>query len=90
MTIGALNQYTCDRCEVTITTIDFDEGTTPMLMGCRSGCGGTMHSHWYRINGDPEPEYEWFKPSLKWARRKGPEMLDHVKSGGLDIRPVSA
>jgi DNA polymerase-1 len=85
-----LNQYTCDKCKKTITTIDTVEGTTPMLLGCRDRCGGTMHSHWYRVEGTPTPDYEWYKPSLRSAKKMGSAMLDHVKSGGLDIRKVSA
>lgn len=88
--IGKKNKYTCDRCNKSIITIDSDEGTTPMLLGCRFSCGGTMHSHWYREIEDLPPDYEWYKPSLKWARRQGPAMLDHVRSGGLDIRKVTA
>ena len=86
----ALNQYTCDRCGGFITTIDVDKGVTPMFLGCRAtpGCVGRMTSHMYRVQGSPTPTHEWFRPSLKNARRQGPDMLDHVKRGGLDIRPT--
>jgi hypothetical protein len=33
-----------------------------------------------------EPEWEWYRPTLKWARRQGAETLDHVNRGGLLLR----
>jgi NAD-dependent SIR2 family protein deacetylase len=85
--VGKLNQYTCNTCYQKITTEDIDEGVTPMLLGCRYGCGGTMLSHMYQVDEEsPTVDYEWYKPSLREARRRGPMMLEHVKSGGLDIR----
>lgn len=85
-----INVYTCRTCERSIVTVDRDEGVTPFLLGCRVGgrCAGTMQSACYRADQTLTPTYEWFKPSLKNARRKGPAMLDHVKQGGLDIRPI--
>ena len=88
---GRLNQYTCNDCGGTITTVDVDEGVTPMFLGCQVAptCLGRMASHMYQVQGTPEPTHEWFRPSLKNARRQGPDMFDHVKRGGLDIRSVS-
>jgi len=85
-----LNQYTCNTCNGTITTINRVEGVTPAFLACRAtnGCMGRMSSHFYRVTGSPEPTHEWFRPSLKNARRHGPEMFDHVKGGGLEIRAL--
>lgn len=42
----------------------------------------------YRGAEHLEPTHEWYKPSIKWARRKGPAMLDHVRRGGLVLREI--
>lgn len=62
-------------------------------------CGGMMRSMFYPEEpwpaedgyGHPiptEPTWEWYEPSLAWARRQGDGMLDHVKKGGLALRKV--
>lgn len=103
MSLGKKNAYFCDKCLNYIVTIDIDVGVTPMFLACRAteDCPGTMVSMMYPDEPWPErdpggreiptePNFEWFKPSLKNARRRGPEMYDHVRRGGLDIRPVAA
>lgn len=62
-------------------------------------CTGTMRSMMYPDepwptedgHGTPiptEPAYEWFRPTLQWARRQGADTLLHVKNGGLILRPT--
>lgn len=62
-------------------------------------CRGTMRSMMYPDEPWPasdgfdnpiptEPTWEWFKPTLRAARRGGPEMLDHVQKGGLELRKI--
>ena len=95
---GRYNVYTCPDGHHTVT-LDVDDGVTPMFLACRhdgteTGCMKRATSSCYPDG--PLPEFlrekfeqfgwEWYRPSLKWARRKGPEMLDHVLRGGLDLR----
>lgn len=98
MTNERLNQYVCGACGFTVTTIDVDEGATPMILGShkyaaklrgeKADCPGRMISRWYRIEGNPAPDFEWFKPtSVKGYSR---DMKEHIRSGGLDIRRVSS
>jgi hypothetical protein len=95
---GKFNVYTCPEGHHTVT-FDVDDGVTPMFLGCRydgteTGCGLTAESACYPDS--PLPDilrvkfeqfgWEWYRPSVKWARRKGPETLDHVQRGGLVLR----
>lgn len=80
-----VNQYTCDTCGQTITTIDRDYGTTPFRLYCRvtDDCDGNMCSHHYMVDQTLTPDYEWYKPTkAKGANR------EHVKLGGLLIRKI--
>lgn len=93
MPVGSVNAYRCMKCGADTVTIDVDEGVTPMFLGCKAtpGCDGTAQSLEYfadDIGPDPVPTYEWYRPTLKWARRKGMEVLSHVRQGGLMLRPV--
>lgn len=87
---GHLNAYTCTSCSGRITTINADAGTTPMFLNCRAkrGCPGTMQSHGYRVDQSAKPSHEWYRPTLREAKRYGAGMVDHVARGGLDLRPV--
>jgi hypothetical protein len=89
---GKINNYVCRECSGRIVTVNRDDGTTPFRLLCRVryGCMGLMQSTFYRCDQSEPPTHEWFKPSLKWARRKGPDMLQHVKMGGLALRDVVA
>lgn len=89
--IGRKNVYTCRDCGGQIVTVDSDDGVTPFGLLCRMGgtCLGIMRSSCYQVDQTLAPTHEWFRPSLKNARRKGPAMLDHVKQGGLDLRPIT-
>lgn len=84
---GKKNQYTCKECFGVITTVDLDEGTTSMFLACRvtEGCAGRMVSSMYQVDQDLAPTHEWYTPS---KLPKG-EMRQHVKMGGLLIRPVT-
>ena len=81
-----LNQYTCDTCGGTITTVDLHEGVTPMFLNCRAteGCAGRMVSRIYRVEGEPEPQFEWYKPDKPKKSDR-----EYVELGGLLIRPVT-
>lgn len=87
-----LNLYVCMECRKSICTIDRDEGVTPMFLNCRAtpGCRGTMHSAGYPEEM-PEyslPTWEWYRPDEKVILRMTPEMQEHIRSGGLDLRQV--
>ena len=87
--VGKENTYTCDTCGQFMVTVHVDDGVTPMLLRCRvSGCKGMGHSAWYRgrPEGAGEPRWEWFKPTERAIKRMTPEMQDHIRSGGLDLR----
>ena len=93
MPAGSINSWKCDDCGRLTNAIHIDDGVTPMFLACRAtpGCQGTAVSAGYPP--PPVPEYvannigwEWYRPSEKWARRKGPEMLRHVQNGGLALR----
>jgi hypothetical protein len=93
-----LNAYHCTICGGYIVTIDRDEGVTPMFLACRAtrGCPGRSVSMgypklpWPAHAPEPVPRWEWYRPTLKWARRKGPGMVEYVQRGGLEIREIGA
>lgn len=91
---GRKNIYRCPDCGGETITIDVDDGTTPMFLACRASgdigqCRGRAVSSMYEVDPDVEPKWEWYRPSLTNAWRKGPEVLDHVERGGLLLRPIS-
>ena len=83
---GLINQYICNVCGGEITTVNADDGTTPMMLQCRvtDGCRGTMHSQFYRVDQELMADYEWYKPN---KLPKG-EMREYVKMGGLMLRKL--
>lgn len=83
---GKKNQYTCTECGKSVITLDVDDGTTPFMMLCRAteGCDGVMQSSFYRCDPNLEHTYEWFKPES--LRGYSPEMKEHIRKGGLDLR----
>lgn len=89
MSIGKINEYTCDTCRMTIRTIDRDEGVTPFFLNCRAtkGCGGTMHSAMYQVDQTYPPQFEWYKPAGK-VKARDVNDKEYLKMGGLLIRPV--
>lgn len=85
-----INKYTCDTCHGEIVTVDVDEGVTPMMLACRATnkCGGRMFSHGYRVEGEPVPTHEWFKP--KSLSGFSAAMKQHIRQGGLVLRAVAS
>lgn len=89
------NFYSCHKCKKYWATVDVDVGVTPYMISCLTpNCGGLAESHFYPRGQKPahiaSPDFEWFKPTLKWAKRKekdAPGTIAHVENGGLMIRP---
>ena len=83
---GMKNRYVCKKCGGAVITVNVDDGVTPFMMLCRAtrGCDGDMHSSFYDAPQELPAQFEWFKP----ASLKGysPEMKEHIKKGGLDLR----
>ncbi len=81
-----MNQYTCRTCGGVITTVDRDEGVTPMMLACRAtkDCTGSMMSSMYRVAPYLTAGWEWYKP----AKLPKGEMRDYVESGGLMLRKI--
>lgn len=86
---GQINQYTCRDCGHVITTVNAHDGTTPMFLGCRSpdGCTGLMASDWYRVPEGAIPDFVWYKPDEDQQSELDTGTLQHVKKGGLLLRP---
>lgn len=83
------NSYTCRVCGGTITTLDIDEGVTPMFVLCRytKGCRGDMVSAAYHVNPSAPHQYEWYKPDAdELASIKDDGLLEHYRLGGLALR----
>lgn len=81
---GRINQYVCFFGH-TITTINFDEGTTPMSVPCfQKGCSSHASSRFYLVDQNLKPDYEWYKPK---KLPRGP-MREHVQMGGLLLRKI--
>lgn len=93
MSRGKINVYTCPRGHRTVTR-DADEGTSPMTIVCAEGGHACMQgawSAWYATDQTETPTHEWYRPTIKAARRldrRIPGTLDHVERGGLLLRPV--
>lgn len=86
MSKGKINVYECPDGHQTVT-IDLEDGTTPMMMNCRTpNCGKTSCSKWYRVDQNLKPEFEWFKPTD--MKKLNPAERDHVQRGGLLIRKI--
>lgn len=83
--IGKINVYTCPNGHQTITK-DVDEGVTPFMLKCRSGCNEMARSCFYNCDQTLKPKYEWFKPSQKEFNKMDKPMQEHIKQGGLDLR----
>lgn len=85
-----INQYTCQKCGATITTVEEVEGTTSFMLPCMAtdGCTGQMQSHVYMVDQTLEPAFEWYKPRLKDMKNRKRAFREHVALGGLLIRPL--
>lgn len=84
-----VNCYICDDGHVTKTR-DIDRGVTPMFHKCGL-CRLSARSSFYKdIRPSMNPTQEWFRPTLKQVlkMRKNEGMLEHILSGGLDVRII--
>lgn len=85
-----LNAYVCDACSVATVTYHVDEGTTPMFLACRAGCGeGLAVSRMYDV--DPaefadRARYAWYKPDPAEFGALAPDVAAHVRLGGVLLR----
>lgn len=87
------NVYICPKQHLTVT-VDVAAGVTPFYLGCKAlGCQEMAQSSFYpkqpRPAHIPAPAWEWYKPTLKQAKRKEsryPGTIQHVQSGGLLLR----
>lgn len=85
---GQKNNYKCQKCNGAIVTVDVDDGVTPFAIDCRAteDCDGLMYSSFYSNQQSLPAQYEWFKPEN--FDGYAPDMQEHFRKGGLDIRPV--
>jgi hypothetical protein len=83
------NLYTCDTCGGEVVTIDTDKGVTPFMISCRAtpGCEGFMNSSFYRCDPSRVAQFEWYRPET--LKGFGKETIEHLRKGGLLLRPVS-
>lgn len=93
MQLDRRNIYVCEKCGEHIVTLDIDEGVTPMfLLGCLAtkGCDGfKMVSQMYpkRLAFKYKPSHVWYARKIKRNMDEG--LKDHLRRGGLDIRPIT-
>jgi hypothetical protein len=91
---GDINGYLCPECGRTTVVIHVDDGVTPMFLACRADghepteeCMGLAVSLMYPPGPPPsEPEWEWYRPTPRQARRMSVEMQEHIDKGGLALR----
>lgn len=102
MPSGSVNAWKCHLCGELTVAVQRADGVTPFLLACRAsgdleGCPGTGESLMYQpgfMDTDPdwpEPQWEWVIPSrtkMKHYKRSNPEMYQHVKMGGLELRKI--
>lgn len=81
------NVYVCEVCRSCTPTIDRDSGVTPFAIRC-PGCGGSATSSFYRVPQTIRPFLEWYRPHERERRRLDAITLDHVRRGGLLLRPI--
>lgn len=97
---GRINGWKCN-CGYVTYAVHVDHGVTPMFLGCRKpgGCASSQPATSLMYpDADPPPHiigsvaWEWYRPTEKQTRRlerKHPGMADHVRQGGLDLRPLT-
>lgn len=95
---GRENAYLCDVCGGYTSTIDVDDGVTPMLIACRASgnegeCSGTAHSLMYpsgpRPDRVPAPAWEWYAPDTIELMNVDQETFQHCRKGGLLLRKIA-
>jgi hypothetical protein len=101
---GRVNVWECKTTspsELTVA-VHVDDGVTPFSLACRARgvdeCGGTAYS-WGYPDEVPIPEvvlrqlrWEWYLPKgeeLAQIALHDSELLEHVRRGGLLIRPLT-
>lgn len=59
-------------------------------LGSLDACTGTGFSMFYRADPSklPTPHWEWYRPDKKELRGYGRETREHVRQGGLLLRPL--
>jgi hypothetical protein len=92
---GSINGWTCHTCGRYTVAVHKDDGTTPMMLGCRAteGCDGIAMSMGYPPGDPPDHilellNFEWYKPSRKEYKKLDAASKDHVSKGGLLIRRI--
>ena len=99
MSLGKINVYVCP-CGHQVVTIDVDEGVTPFMIPCPTGCKpvqagfkvGLAQSSFYQVDQRHEiPEWEWYKPSSRERKTLGFSRaeLEYIKQGGLMMRELT-
>ena len=82
-----VNCYVC-KCGHITKTRDVDAGVTPFQHTCEQ-CGELAKSTFYRdISPEQTPTEEWYRPTLEQVLNMKEGMIDHVLSGGLDVRKI--
>lgn len=84
-----INVYTCPNGHETVT-VDLDDGVTPFMLRCRSGCAEMAQSSCYRVSPGKIPAWEWYRPGKAERRKLSRAMRAHVDQGGLVFRAISA
>ncbi len=88
------NIYKCDKCGRQVVTIDLVMGTTPFMVPCSvfgdGGCSvGMAVSQLYPLEAQEQvAAFEWYKPEAGEMLRQSPQMREHIRKGGLLLRPV--
>lgn len=90
---GKKNVYLCRHCGHGFITQDVHIGVRPFMVPCQNEkCGEMATSCCYNIPQDFlahfNAAFEWYKPTMAEATLKGPGTVDHVKKGGLIMRPA--
>lgn len=87
-----INVYTCEKCAGQVVTIDTEPGVTPFSLICRAkkDCGGRMHSAFYQVSQELNPEYQWRKPTKTEFYQLDEATREYVTKGGLLIYPLNS
>ena len=97
MELERRNAYFCQSCRKVTITVDVAEGVTPMFIQCPHCEKEMASSFMYQVPGCMRmttkegkmvtlpADYEWYKPDAK--TKLHPQLKDHVKQGGLLMRP---
>lgn len=85
-----VNCYSCGCGHITKTK-DVDAGVTPFMHQCEK-CENMATSSFYKdIAPQQLPTEEWYRPTLKQVlkMRTKEGMIEHILSGGLDVRKIN-